>query len=267
MRRPLLPVPLALPALLALACVAMFAACSSSDATSSTVQLSQGCNINSDCQSPLVCAFRRCHSQCEDSRDCPSSQLCVASERPFHVCQLTDESKCTRTSDCAGSQLCGVDGACRDGCATDRDCLGGQKCATGTCADDAELDDAGKLPVDGDAATEQTGQPCGFDTDCPAPYVCRAGVCNDACHADADCPAGRACVDHACKPVVCGGQTPPADGGGSACQYDSQCEAPLVCRAGLCNCECLGDGDCPGGGTCIGTRCDYPVPPVDAAVE
>src|SRR5262249_55206930 len=62
--------------------------------------LAEGCLLNTDCASPLVCAFRRCHVACASSRDCAAGQRCVTSDRPTHVCQLADESNCTFTSDC-----------------------------------------------------------------------------------------------------------------------------------------------------------------------
>ena len=56
--------------------------------------LAEGCIINTDCSSPLVCAFRKCHQACTSSRDCEPGQRCMASDRPFHVCQLPDERLC-----------------------------------------------------------------------------------------------------------------------------------------------------------------------------
>src|SRR4051794_35201346 len=47
----------------------VIAACSSGDQNVS--ELAQGCVVNTDCQAPLVCAFRRCHTACEATRDCP----------------------------------------------------------------------------------------------------------------------------------------------------------------------------------------------------
>src|SRR5688572_17021496 len=60
---------------------------------SKAAQLAQGCVLNSDCSSPLVCAFERCHEECQDSRDCklePGSR-CVLNEDDVHVCQLLEE--------------------------------------------------------------------------------------------------------------------------------------------------------------------------------
>jgi hypothetical protein len=33
-------------------------------------QLAQNCLVNSDCSTPLVCAFEACHVECQSSRDC-----------------------------------------------------------------------------------------------------------------------------------------------------------------------------------------------------
>src|SRR5882672_6817061 len=84
--------------------------CSGSD-SAPLKGLAEGCVINSDCNSPLVCAFRKCHEACRDSRDCnvQEQQRCVASDRPYHVCQLVTERDCTFNSECAGGQTCGID--------------------------------------------------------------------------------------------------------------------------------------------------------------
>src|SRR5687767_388278 len=122
--------------LIALLVVIAFGACSSDDALG---QLAEGCVINTDCNSPLVCAFRRCHNACVTTRDCPAGQRCVASDRPFNVCQLDIERDCQYKSQCAVGQACGVDLRCRDACAADRDCIPGQLCVSGTCAELPEL--------------------------------------------------------------------------------------------------------------------------------
>src|SRR4051812_33946083 len=94
-------------------------ACSDSEHPK-TATLAAGCAINTDCESPLVCAFQRCHSACETSRDCDPGQRCMASDRPFHVCQLAEEQQCAYNSQCPEGQVCGKDGQCRDQCASDR---------------------------------------------------------------------------------------------------------------------------------------------------
>ena len=104
------------------------------------------CNINSDCDSPLVCAFSRCHDQCTSSRDCPSGERCMTAQYPLHVCQLDAEKSCTNDTDCPFGKRCAVDNQCRDACSYDRNCPGGQLCVQGTCADSTEAIADGAAP-------------------------------------------------------------------------------------------------------------------------
>jgi hypothetical protein len=234
--------------------------------------LSEGCLINTDCNAPLVCAFRRCHQECRNSSDCPEGQRCVASDRPFHVCQLDDERECAYSSQCPSSQVCAVDGECRDQCAADRDCVAGQLCAQGACAEPDELED-GKLPVEEDAGP--AGQPCSYNSDCAGTLVCKSGVCVVECKQDRDCAPGLACVDGRCAPPGAGGAGGEGGAGGQAgssgsggatdasagCFYNSDCTAPgEICVAGACKCECQGDVDCSSGEVCDGCGCVPDVP-------
>jgi hypothetical protein len=148
-------------------------------------RVGDGCTINSDCNDPLVCVFRRCHAQCEETRDCPDGQRCVIGTPPVHVCQLSDQASCQYNSQCAGDQVCAIDGQCRDQCQGDLDCLPGQVCATGTCADPDELVD-GRLPS-APNPVQATGQPCLYTSECPDGLVCKDGLCNLECLGDADC--------------------------------------------------------------------------------
>jgi len=152
--------------------------------------LGEGCLINTDCETPLVCAFRRCHNACSENRDCPTAQRCVIADRPFRVCQLADERDCAYNSECAGEQVCAIDGQCRDQCQADRDCVTAQVCTTGTCASNDDLVDGGLVPSN-DAQT--TGQPCAYTSECPAGLVCRDGLCNWECFADVDCDQYGTC--------------------------------------------------------------------------
>ena len=105
------------------------AACSGS---SDVPPLNADCSINTDCNNPLVCAFKRCHNKCTSSRDCPEGQRCVkptdvdTGSVNANVCQLPEETHCHLNSECADGLICGVDGLCRNQCDKDRDCLGGQ---------------------------------------------------------------------------------------------------------------------------------------------
>src|SRR5882724_2908053 len=101
---------------------------------------SDGCFVNSDCSSPLVCAFQRCHAECITTRDCHGTERCVGAQEAFHVCQLEAEAHCNTSPDCVAGFECGPDGACRDQCASAADCLSGQVCVAGVCAETSELD-------------------------------------------------------------------------------------------------------------------------------
>ncbi|MBM4363650.1 MAG: hypothetical protein FJ104_13290, partial [Deltaproteobacteria bacterium] len=86
--------------LLVLSVVVTALACSEEPSKKSAGTIAEGCIINSDCNAPLVCAFRRCHTACENNRDCEPGLNCMVSDRPFHVCQLPDEQKCRYNSQC-----------------------------------------------------------------------------------------------------------------------------------------------------------------------
>jgi len=237
--------------LLAASILTIFAVACSSD-TPPLADLSQGCLVNSDCNNPLVCAFRRCHNACMSTRDCPVPLRCVASDRPFHVCQLNEERKCTYNSDCPIRQVCAADAQCRDQCQGDADCLAEQTCISGTCAERNELTDAGTLPVVPKDAGPSNGQPCTYNSQCQSPLICRNGLCQVECLTSVDCSDGRQCISGRCQVPVC----PEADAGvGVLCAFSSDCPAPLICRSGTCTCECRQAGDCPSGYDCVGNRC------------
>ncbi|HVU05261.1 MAG TPA: EB domain-containing protein [Polyangiaceae bacterium] len=193
--------------------LAVFASCSSSD-TKVGAQLAEGCSINSDCNAPLVCAFRRCHNECVSTRDCPAGQRCVASDRPFRVCQLGEERACTSNVECPLGMVCGVDGQCRDQCVSDRDCIAGQICTAGTCADRSEIVDGGLPP-----ATFDGGRPppptCVYSSDCPEPLVCRGGACIVECRERRDCDYLADCVNGRCVLGGFGGVSGAGGAGGT----------------------------------------------------
>lgn len=241
--------------------------------------LSEGCLINSDCKDPLVCAFKRCHDACTTSRDCPTGQRCLASDRPFHVCQLPDETDCTYHSDCPPTLVCGADKECRDQCSTHRDCLDEQSCTQGTCADDTELVD-GKLPGSGaDDVEAQVGQPCVYTSECSSPLVCRGGLCRAECRQDRDCEGRGSCVEGVCDTAMpdpnapkhcssrgtdgdetdvdCGGSCSGC-GPGGGCADAGDCSS-LLCLSDVCQVPTCSDGERNGtesGVDCGGPSCD-----------
>lgn len=185
-----------------------------SDAAAITVaKLSEGCLINSDCEGKYVCAFRRCHVECEATRDCKEpGQRCVAADRPFSVCQLEDEKLCKFNSQCPPGQLCAVDGQCRDQCKTNRDCLKDQACANGSCAETTELTD-GKLPV---TTGPGSGTPCIYNSDCPLPLACVDGQCRVECRQSIDCFPTFECRACRCTPGFASGAAGAAGAGTGA---------------------------------------------------
>ena len=223
--------------------IAVLAACGSSDSASvDRAELAQGCLIDSDCDAPLRCAFKTCHNACTQSRDCPiAGERCVAAERPFNVCQLPSELHCNYNSDCPTGQRCGSDRECRDQCAASVDCIGGQLCTTGVCAESTELvNGALRAPSDGTPALVNEGQSCNRPSDCVEPLTCLQGVCGYECVADRDCSFSRTCVEHACRFLSADGGTLTA----TDCLRPSDCPEPLVCLFQHCAYQCVADRDC-----------------------
>jgi hypothetical protein len=150
----LLLVPVVVGGLLAMA------SCSSGSGLS-PVGLAQGCSINSDCNSPLICAFGKCHEACQQSRDCPSGERCVSGGMD-NVCELPTESTCSSGSQCPTGLTCSTtDMQCRNGCTTSADCtVAGDLCANGACYSPMEAAEAG-IDTGSDAgvdAPEDTGE-------------------------------------------------------------------------------------------------------------
>ncbi len=237
------------------------AACGSDQADAiKRAGLADGCSINTDCKSPLVCAFRRCHTQCEDQRDCDPAQLCIPADKPFNVCQLGDEAECTHHSDCPSDFRCAIDLKCRPECITEKDCINGQQCVDGVCAADEELVDGGFVV---DASPDSSiGNKCVYASDCPIPLVCIAGTCLPECKEDRDCPTGFVCnSSQTCVPP--GGVDGGSDAGGpSTCANGQQdpgetavdCGGPCGACSGA---GCTKPSDCASH-VCGGQKCQAP---------
>ncbi len=239
----------------------MAGACAGSD-EKPVRAVGDGCINASECADPLVCAYQRCHVQCVTTKDCSGIERCVGSAYPkLGVC--LDDS-CSRNSDCGQPLVCGRRGRCENQCGSSRDCLPGQVCAQGSCADVADVPDAATTPPTG------TGDPCVHNTDCNAPLVCLAGTCSIECLGDRDCRDGEVCLETICRKNSSGTDTGPLSDSpvsfdappdapstwGAPCAFNSQC-SPLVCRAssGRCDFECRGDVDCASDSGCVGGYC------------
>jgi len=155
--------------LLALSLPVVGAAHCGSSGGVATVALAQECSINSDCDSPLVCAFGRCHAACAESRDCPLGERCVSSGAQG-VCELPIDDVCGPAALCPSGLVCLGD-QCRNACSTTQPCaVAGQTCVAGGCFDPAETGDGGTL----DAA--MTGYSPGTDASADATVGAEASV-------------------------------------------------------------------------------------------
>ena len=164
----------------ALVTIATGPAAVSSCSSSSGAGLSSTCSINSDCNSPLICAFTKCHAACHESRDCSAGERCVVSGANG-VCELPAETVCTMAgAACVGTLVCGSDQQCGTPCQTTTQCLNAQSCVplqgsspSGTCIDQpGELDggetaDGGGTAQDG-TANSGDGSGIGGGNQCPS---------------------------------------------------------------------------------------------------
>lgn len=218
-------------------------------------KLAEGCLLNSDCETPLVCVFRRCHQPCVDRRDCPPEKDCqLSGDPPLLVCTLSPESDCA-TLPCPSGQICGADRRCRFQCSTSSDCASQQACVEGQCIWRDQLQPDGGFPP------PLGGSSCEYSSQCAPGQRCSvSGQCIAECRDAVDCPTSTSCIGGRCvtgQPtdsgvIVDAGTTPDAGSMSDAgrpttgCEYNSQCDAGAVCsRTGLCLAECLTTRDCP----------------------
>jgi len=99
------------------------------------------------------------------------------------------------------------------------------------------------------------GGRCEVASDCPAPYVCRAGRCRTECLEARDCPYPLECL------LVggVGGCRVPEDG---ACPGGTtDCGEGLECIAGRCAQPCDDPNDCAAAQSCAAAACERPAIP------
>jgi hypothetical protein len=217
--------------------------CSSSTAT--PVGLAQGCSINSDCQSPLICAFGLCHEACTESRDCPMGELCVSAGAD-NVCRLTTETSCTPGSDpCAAGLTCAADDTCRTACSATVACaVTGQICTSNACYDPPSSDAGPDSSSDASAPDTSTSDSSADSTvDAPPDAPAEAAPPADAG------PLGflPSNLNLGSLAVVDGGNTSAADDGGVV-EADGGIDwsnAPDVVIASVCQDPCIGIAPIP----------------------
>ncbi len=139
----------------------------------------EGCDLNSDCDAPLVCRFEKCRDECSRTRDCSIGSTCLFDETGLGACLPDDERECVLTSDCLAPLVCN-DGRCSNECSEDRDCAVGARCV---------VVDGGSICV------EVSDEACVFSSDCDAGLVCRSGGCVEECVEERDCPAALRCEE------------------------------------------------------------------------
>jgi len=193
-RRFLFTIPLLGPLAIAL----VLPACSDDQLEAALVALGEGCLIDSDCEGELVCVFRRCHHECDTDKDCVSlgvGPYCRLGDRPTHVCLLDDERSCTTSAECpSANQTCSYDEVCRDRCSETGECLTGQSCLKGSCANEEEEGLEPSNPLLDPQVKGDEGEPCIYNSQCKSPLACIQGLCRVECLDDRDCPSNAACI-------------------------------------------------------------------------
>lgn len=145
------------------------------------------CELNSECDVPLVCRLGYCRNECATAADCPAPLSCVLDPQRIGACQLLEETSCSLASDCPLGLVCRFS-QCTNECETDRDCPGGARC---------------EMDTEGPACIDRSGTPCIFDEEC-APRTtgerCLSGRCRRECFSDRDCRNDFWCDEGLCSP-------------------------------------------------------------------
>jgi hypothetical protein len=128
-----------------------------------------------------------------------------------------------QTVDC-GAYVCDAT-TCKQSCATDEDCAGGNKC-----------DVASQKCVSGSSCKGPSTvvDPLGGETDC-SPYACAGGRCKESCGSSADCVAGNVCDPSSSRCVDAEADAVAEEEGGCGCRTPGgpTHHAPLLSLFGL----------------------------------
>ena len=84
------------------------------------------CTFNDECQSPLICAARRCRAECRTDRDCTNGWRCrSAGQGNKFVCYDPADrtTACEYSSHCQAPDICGPGNVCQSQCSDDYDCI------------------------------------------------------------------------------------------------------------------------------------------------
>ena len=151
------------------------------------LSLGSECDLNSDCDSPLVCRIGYCRVECSTSRDCGAGLDCVQGNDQLGACQLPIEKHCTNDSNCPSPLVCTM-GQCSNAC--------GSCTAPGPCRDcppgaDCVLDTDGAL-----GCFDPSTRSCVYSSECgqmPTEFCAFDGRCRAECRSDCDCRYGEVC--------------------------------------------------------------------------
>lgn len=152
------------------------------------LSLGSECELNSECDAPLVCRIGYCRNECSTSRDCGAGLDCLQDNMGLGACQLPIETMCTNDSNCPEPLVCTM-GECTNACGSCtapgpcRDCPAGADCA---------LDTDGEL-----GCFDPSTRTCIYSSECGTSggeFVCATdGRCRLECVSDCDCRNGEAC--------------------------------------------------------------------------
>jgi len=145
------------------------------------------CELNSDCDTPLVCRLAYCRKECATSADCAAGLSCVLDPDGLGACQRPAETSCTLATDCPEGLLCRFN-ECTNACETDRDCPGGTRC---------------ERAAEGLACIDRSERACTYDAECQPELSgerCLGGRCRRECFADRDCRNQFWCNAGVCYP-------------------------------------------------------------------
>jgi Dickkopf N-terminal cysteine-rich region len=240
--------------------------CASIASCKTVKPLGDQCVFNSDCESPLICAGRRCRAPCTGrpgDRECLAGAVCLPSENPqtFVCVPNTEPSLCGRDPQCPAGAVC-LQSACFWTCRDSDLCAANR---AGTCTNPPGLCET---PVT--AAQLFSLMPSftflhAADGGAPADAVVAGDVAGDVapaltCAMSADCAlpnASARCDNQRCAVASCTSGFGDCNGAaGDGCEVRTSTDA-LHC--GACNTRCAAAAHTTMGcasGRCVVSACE-----------